>query len=195
MKIHSLHWAIALSLFLGGLGVPVPENPFLLGGGYAISQEIITIIPGLTLWYVAIICGDLALFGFFRWAFSRPSLLRFALRFIRQDRLEKYQAAFLRKGGWMLFLARFTFGIRAVAYIAAGIAHYPLRRFLLVDGASVGIQVMLFVGIGSYAGENIEWAKATAQEIAVLLVGVIVLTICLSLGAMAVLKKFTRKAS
>ena len=68
-----------------------------------------------------------------------------------------------------LFLARFTFGIRALVYLAAGAARYPWKRFLAVDGVSVAIQVLLFVGIGYYAGEQTSWAQTTGEKIALLL--------------------------
>ncbi|UCF57147.1 MAG: hypothetical protein JSW15_01290 [Deltaproteobacteria bacterium] len=42
-------------------------------------------------------------------------------------------------------------------------------RFLVVDGLSVAIQVLMFVGMGYYAGEKIEWAEATGTKIALLL--------------------------
>jgi membrane protein DedA with SNARE-associated domain len=66
-------------------------------------------------------------------------------------------------------LARFTFGIRALVYLAAGAARYPWQRFLAVDGVSVAIQVLLFVGIGFYAGERTKWAQTTGEKIALVL--------------------------
>ena len=78
-----------------------------------------------------------------------------------------------------LFLARFTFGIRALVYLAAGAARYPWQRFLAVDGVSVALQVLLFVGIGYYAGEKTSWAQTTGEKIA------LVLGIC-ALGGMII---------
>ena len=78
-----------------------------------------------------------------------------------------------------LFLARFTFGIRALVYLAAGAARYPWQRFLAVDGVSVALQVLLFVGIGYYAGEKTSWAQTTGKKIA------LVLGIC-ALGGMII---------
>jgi membrane protein DedA with SNARE-associated domain len=40
---------------------------------------------------------------------------------------------------------------------------------LAVDGVSVAIQVLLFVGIGYYAGERTKWAQTTGEKIAFLL--------------------------
>lgn len=177
MRIGSVIWVITFALLLGGLGLPVPENPALVAGGYAIYQGVVATIPGLCLWYSAIIGGDLVLFAVARWFFGRPYPSHWLRRWAGEKRLQRYQQAFLSWGGWTLFVARFTFGIRSVAYFAAGAASYPWIRFLLVDGVSVAIQVLIFVGIGYYAGERVEWAKATSTKIAILLALVAILTL------------------
>jgi membrane protein DedA with SNARE-associated domain len=162
MNVESVIWVIAIGLFLGGLGFPLPENPILLGAGYAIYRGVSPSIPGLCIWWLAILCGDLLLFAAAYWLFTRPAISDLLTRRLGENRLLGYRTALSYRGGWILFLARFTFGIRAVAYIAAGMAHYPWLRFLAVDGLSVAIQVLLFVGIGYFAGERVEWARATA---------------------------------
>ena len=177
MKIGSVTWAIGIALFLGGLGLPVPENPALVGGGYAIYQGVAPPITGLCLWYLAILWGDFFLFAMARWFFGRPSPSVWLKRWAGKKQFHRYQQAFLNWGGWTLFVARFTFGIRAVAYFAAGAAKYPWIRFLVVDAVSVAIQVIMFVGIGYYAGERVEWAKASSTKIALLLSLAAILTL------------------
>jgi membrane protein DedA with SNARE-associated domain len=103
-------------------------------------------------------------------------MARFLKRYVGKKRFESYQEAFVARGGWTLFLARFTFGIRAVAYVAAGAAHYSWKRFLIVDGISVAFQVLLFVGIGYFAGERLEWAYDTGEKL-VLILGLLALLI------------------
>lgn len=169
IDMRSLIWAIALSLFLGALGLPIPENPILVGGGYAIYKRLSLPVDSLYLWYVAILSGDLLLFAMARWLFTRPAISDWLRRWAGERRIQNYQSAFARRGGWTLFMARFTFGIRALAYIAAGAASYPWLRFLAVDSISVAIQVPLFVGLGYFAGDRIEWAKATGGKIALVL--------------------------
>lgn len=169
MSVQSVFWAIALTLFFGALGFPIPENPILMGGGYAIFKDISPFATSLVLWYFAILSGDTILFAVSYWFFNRPALSAFLKRYIGAKRLASYEKAFASRGGWTLFLARFTYGIRAVAYIAAGAAHYPWRRFLVVDGLSVAIQVPLFVGVGYFAGERIELAGKTGEKILILI--------------------------
>jgi len=186
-------WGITFSLYAGGVGIPVPENALLIAGGYAIYQEICPIAVGMSLWFAALICGDITLFLLVRWLFSRAPFSHVLDRLVRPDKLEKYKKAFSRHGGWTLFLARFAFGIRAAAYVAAGAANYPFRRFLVVDSASVGIQILLFIGIGYYGSGQIEWAKAAVHEIAILLTVFVLLSVLVSIVASILIKRFTKQ--
>ncbi len=122
-----------------------------------------------------------------------PLVKKYILKMVGAKRLEMYQRAFLNHGGWTLFLARFTFGIRAAAYVAAGAASYPWLRFLAVDGVSVAIQLLLFISLGYYAGDRISWAQATGQTIALLLTGAVVVSIATSLIATKFIRRFTDK--
>ena len=169
INMRSAFWAITILLFLGGLGIPVPENPALMGGGYVLHRHLSPPVVSLLVWYLAIMVGDSLLFASSYWLFTRPTLSELLNRYVGRKRLEEYRTTFAGRAGWTLFLARFTFGIRALVYLAAGAARYPWQRFLAVDGVSVAAQVLLFVGIGYYAGERIEWAQTTGEKIAFLL--------------------------
>jgi len=169
INLRSAFWAITILLFLGGLGIPVPENPALMGGGYALHKHLSPPFASVFAWYLAIMLGDSLLFAAAYWIFTRPTLSGLLDRYVGRRRLEEYRTTFAGRAGWTLFLARFTFGIRALVYLAAGAARYPWQRFLAVDGVSVAAQVLLFVGIGYYAGERIEWAQSTGEKIAFLL--------------------------
>jgi membrane protein DedA with SNARE-associated domain len=195
MKVVPVSWVIAVALFLGGLGLPIPENPLLLGGGYAIFKQISPLATSLIFWWLAIVCGDLLLFGAAHWIFTRRTTSNLLSRYLSQGRLNQYRTAVAYRGALILFLARFTFGIRAVAYVAAGMAHYPWPRFLIVDSLSVAIQVLLFVGIGYYAGERLEWARATGEKVALLLGVLVLFAVLTTLLVSAMLKKLSGPAS
>jgi membrane protein DedA with SNARE-associated domain len=141
------------------------------------------------LWWLAIVSGDILLFAAAHWVFTHRTTSKLLSRYLSEKRLNKYRTAVAYRGALILFLARFTFGIRAVAYVAAGVAHYPWPRFLVVDGLSVAIQVLLFVGIGYYAGERVEWARATGENVALLLGIFIVIAGVATLLASIILKR------
>ncbi len=175
INMRSAFWAITTLLFLGGLGIPAPENPALMGGGYALHKHLSPPLASLFVWYLAIMAGDSLLFASSCWLFTRPTLSELLDRYVGRKRLEEYRTAFAGRAGWTLFFARFTFGIRALVYLAAGAARYPWQRFLAIDSLSVALQVLLFVGIGFYAGERTKWAQNTGEKIAILL-GIFALT-------------------
>ncbi|MBN1843351.1 MAG: DedA family protein [Deltaproteobacteria bacterium] len=191
MNVQSVIWVIALTLFLGGLGAPIPENPVLLGGGYAIHKQVCPTILSPSLWFLAILCGDLLLFAVARWIFTHPTISALLTRYLGEKRLNRYQKALACWGAMVLFLARFTFGLRAVAYIVAGAARYAWLRFVVVDGLGVAIQVLLFVGLGYYAGERIEWARATGGRIALLLGILVLVGTLVTWGVSAIVQKLS----
>ncbi|MGD8372839.1 MAG: VTT domain-containing protein [Syntrophobacterales bacterium] len=191
VQMRSVFWAIAILLFLGGLGIPVPENPALMGGGYALHKHLSPPLASLFVWYLAIMLGDSLLFASSYWIFTRPRPSELLERYVGRKKLEEYRTTFAGRAGWTLFLARFTFGIRALVYLAAGAARYPWQRFLAIDGVSVALQVLLFVGIGFYAGERTKWAQSTGEKIALLL-GIFALAgIFVSYFSSAILQKLS----
>lgn len=195
MQVDSVTLGIAVSLFLGGLGIPVPENPVLLAGGYAIYRQIGDPLLSICIWFFAILCGDLLLFSMTYGLFTHPAISNLVTRYVGQQRLNRYQRALACRGGRVLFLARFTFGLRAIAYIVAGAARFPRLRFVIVDGLGVAIQVLLFVGIGCFAGDRIKWAKATGQRIAVLLALFALVTAVISWLFSKGMKKLSRQVA
>ena len=157
-------------------------------------KQISPPMRSLFLWFLAILGGDFLLFALSHWFFTRDAVSALLKRCMGTERLEKYQMTFACWGGLMLFLARFTFGVRAVAYVAAGAARYSWLRFLVVDGVSVAIQVLLFVGIGYYAGEHVEWARASGEKIALLLGLLALITILITWVSWASVQKLSQMA-
>jgi membrane protein DedA with SNARE-associated domain len=195
INMRSVFWAIAVLLFMGGIGLPVPENPALMGGGYALHKHLSPPLASLFVWYLAVMVGDLLLFASAYWLFTRPRLSEILNRYVGGKRLADYRSAFAGRAGWALFFARFTFGIRALVYLSAGAARYTRQRFLAVDGVSVAIQVLLFVGIGYYAGERTKWAQTTGGKIAFLLGICAVAGIIVSYLSTIILKRLSKGES
>jgi hypothetical protein len=58
----------------------------------------------------------------------------------------------------------------------------------------VAVQVVLFVGIGYYAGERVEWARATGEKVALLLGIFLLVAVVATLLASAILKRLSGPA-
>lgn len=72
----------------------------------------------------------------------------------RRPRIEKIVARFERHGPAYLLVNRFIPGVRAVAFIAAGMSAMRPRDVLLYGGASVVLWNSLLIGVGAAVGAN-----------------------------------------
>jgi membrane protein DedA with SNARE-associated domain len=193
MDPEPVTWAVAGSLLLSALGLPLPENPLLIGGGVAISEGLSSRLFSLPLWFAAIVLGDLVLYAIAYGLFTRPRVARILVRLAGAERLALFQDLFATRGAWTLFLARFTYGLRAVAYVAAGAAHFSPRRFVLVDSLAVGLQLLLFVGLGHYAGGQVEWARQTSGRLVAVLAVLALLTLGITWGSTLLVRRMARR--
>ncbi len=100
----------------------------------------------------------------------------------RRPRIDKVVARFERHGPAYLLVNRFIPGVRAVAFVAAGMSGMRGRDVILYGGTSVVLWNSLLIGIGAAVGANWEtlagwlrgyntWAWAVLGSVAVLFIG------------------------
>ena len=123
-------------LFLGGLGAPIPEELPILAAG-ALAHE------GYMRWWVAlpvclagVLSGDSVLYWVgYHWGerILEWSIVRRVLTPAREHVLID---AYRRHAAKTVFTARHVMGLRAAAFLTAGIARVPFWKFILVDAAA-----------------------------------------------------------
>ena len=158
--------AIALVLFLAGLGVPIPEDIPLIYGGVMAGQGKMDVSIHFAVSMIFIIIGDTCLYLIGR-RVSRSSKVqsgqdgdlpsetptRFE-RLLSPERREKVQSYFDRYGSWAVFLGRFVAGVRGAVFLTAGLTNFPIRRFIILDGLAALLSVPIWIGIGYWVGER-----------------------------------------
>ena len=120
-------------LFLGGLGAPIPEELPILAAG-ALAHE------GYMRWWVAlpvclagVLSGDSVLYWVgYHWG---ERILDWSLvrRVLTPTREHVLIDAYRRHAAKTIFTARHLMGLRAAAFLSAGIARVPFWKFILVD--------------------------------------------------------------
>ena len=71
-------------------------------------------------------------------------------------RLARFEAAYRRWGGLLLVANRFLPGVRAFLFVAAGAAHVPLGKVLLLGGLSAALWNVLLLGVGALLARNLQ---------------------------------------
>jgi membrane protein DedA with SNARE-associated domain len=160
-------------LVLCGVGLPVPEEPFLLMAG-AVAVELSS--GGMATWEgshvqlfrmsavcaVGILVGDVLTFHLGRRLGRR--VLKFGLvrRIATRARRIRAERFFQRYGPWAIFIARFFAGVRLVMYFSAGMSHrVSYMRVLFMDflGVLVSVPISVYIGFVVYR-EFSDWSAA-----------------------------------
>ncbi len=153
---HFTYLGLFLALFGAALGLPVPEEIPILAGGVLAQQEIVRWWVALPVCLTGVLAGDVLLYWVGRhWGDAilgwRP--VRRVLNPAREDALK---AAYRKHGLKIVFLARHVVGIRAAAFLTAGIAGVPFGRFLAVDVAAALVGVPLAFSAAFFFTDQLE---------------------------------------
>ena len=144
------YFGILAALLLGSLGAPIPEEMPIVAAGI-LSHE------GLARWWLAlpvcvlgVLSGDMVLY----WAGRRWGERVLGWRVVRlvltPPRAERLEAAYREHAMKTVAMARHVAGLRAAAFLTAGIARVPFWKFILADAAAATVSVPLAFGLAYF---------------------------------------------
>ncbi len=148
---YSPYVGILAALCLGSLGAPIPEEIPVVTAGLLARQEVVRWWLALPLCVVGVLSGDIALYWVGRHWGEHVLELRLVRRVLDPARREKLTAAYRKNGLIIVFAARHVMGLRAAAFLTAGVARIPFWKFLAVDGAAIGYGVPLNFTLALFA--------------------------------------------
>ena len=109
-------------------------------------------------------------------------------RWIRADHVLRARRALQRRGGWAVFLGRFTTALRVLVPGLAGMAEVPYRRFLFANVLGGLCWGVTFVLVGYLAGASWRSVEHTATR-----AGLIALAVVAALVVVAVVVRRVRR--
>ena len=174
-------WLIGI-LLLCGLGLPIPEDIALIAAGYLSYKGVLHLHKAFAVCFCAVLLGDTFAFFLGRW-FGRRMLARpWARRYFTPRRQRRVRAYFRKFGSKVVFLGRFTPGLRFSIFFSGGMLHLRPSVFFIYDFMAAVISVPVLVYLARLFGGQIDrvvsFARHTEHGIMLLLAilgGVIVL--------------------
>ncbi|WP_433565589.1 DedA family protein [Nocardia sp. CA-151230] len=155
------------------VGFVIPGETAAVLGGVAASQGHVLLWLMILLVVAAAILGDSV--GYEVGKHVGPRLLQASMLDRHRGRLDRAQDYLARRGGWAVFLGRFTAFFRAMMPALAGTSRMPYRRFLLFNAAGGIVWGTTFVVLGFVAGQSYEVvAKTVGRDLAI---GVVVIVV------------------
>ena len=156
---------ILAALLLGSVGVPIPEEMPIVAAGI-LSHE------GLARWWLAlpvcvlgVLAGDVVLYwAGRRWGerLLRWRVVRYVLTRARADWLK---AAYREHAMKTVAMARHVTGLRAAAFLTAGIARVPFWKFILADAGAAAVTVPLAFGLAYFFTHQINAILADVHRV------------------------------
>jgi len=160
------------------VGFVIPGETAAVIGGVAASRGHVHLWAMIVLVIIAAIVGDSVGYEvgkhFGHRLLGMPALDQY------RGRLDRAQEFLARRGGWAVFLGRFTAFFRAVMPALVGTSRMPYGRFLAFNATGGIIWGATFVTLGYLAGHSAEKLASTVGRgmtiavVAIVVVGVIV---------------------
>jgi membrane protein DedA with SNARE-associated domain len=141
---------ILLALFLGGIGVPLPEEVAVLTSGVLSHEGVIRWWLALPLCVLGVLSGDVVLYWAGRHWGERVLGWRLVRGVMSVERERTLTEAYHRHGVKIVFTARHVMGLRAAAFLTAGIVRIPFPRFIAADAAASMLGVPVSFGVAYF---------------------------------------------
>ena len=147
---------IFVALFLGGIGVPLPEEVPVLTAGVLAHEGVVRWWLALPVCVLGVLSGDTVLYWVGRHWGERVLAWRVVRRVLTREREETLKESYRRHGVKIVFTARHVIGLRAAAFLTAGIARVPFPRFLAADLAASMVGVPTSFGLAFFFTDQLE---------------------------------------
>jgi membrane protein DedA with SNARE-associated domain len=153
---HFPYVGLLLLLFLGEIGLPFPEDATLLLSGFLIAHGVTKLVPTLLVVYGGLLVTDFSLYligkNYGRRLFKHKTFQKL----LTPERFKRIEEKFKQWGLWVILLGRHIFGLRAQIFLAAGVVRMSPLKFLLADGLSAMLTMILMMGIGYVGGNSVQ---------------------------------------
>ncbi|MGB3551781.1 MAG: DedA family protein [Candidatus Binatus sp.] len=155
---------IFIAVFVGNLGIPVPEETVMLAAGFLAGRSLLD----LRIVYVTVVAsavtGDCCGYVIGRTGGQRV-LVRLASAFpFLRTRYDRLQLFFQTHGSKAVFMARFITGARFMAGPMAGACGMPFFQFLGWNVLGAIVWCSLVVTVGYLVGDELYRALTTAHQ-------------------------------
>jgi membrane protein DedA with SNARE-associated domain len=147
---------IFVALFLGAMGVPLPEEVPILTSGVLAHEGVVRWWLALPVCLAGVLSGDVVLYWVGHHWGERVLAWRVVRLILSPAREASLKASYQRHGVKIVFAARHVMGLRAAAFLTAGIARVPFGRFLAADATASMLGVPTSFALAFFFTDQLE---------------------------------------
>ena len=152
-------------LLLGSLGVPIPEEMPIIAAAVLSHEGIVRWWIALPVCLLGVLSGDVVLYWVgLHWG-EQALNCRSARLVLTPAREQWLKAAYRRHVLKTVVTARHVTGLRAAAFLMAGIARVPFWKFLVADAGAAILGVPLVFGLAYFFTDQIKAIAADVHQV------------------------------
>ena len=141
-------WLLFGVIILPGVGIPISEEILIIPAGFLIERGVLPLWWTVAAAWTGVVLADLIWMLLVRRFAHRLLGIRFFRRMFHPKRLLEIKFLLDKWGAWVVVMGRILPAARTPVITAAGLAHMPIRKFMLGEcaGAAKSVGWQLFVG-------------------------------------------------
>lgn len=143
-------------LVLGSLGVPIPEEMPIIAAAVLSHEGLVRWWLALPVCLLGVLSGDVALYWIGRHWGEHVLNWRAVRLVLTLEREQRLKAAYRRHALKTVVTARHVMGVRAAAFLTAGIARVPFWKFVIADAGAAVLGIPLGFGVAYFFTDQIE---------------------------------------
>jgi membrane protein DedA with SNARE-associated domain len=181
---HFTYLGIFAVLLLGSLGVPIPEEMAIIAAAVLSHEGLARWWLALSVCLVGVLSGDLVLYWVGRHWGEDVLNWRVVRLVLTPKRAQWLQAAYRQHALKTIVTARHVMGLRAAAFLTAGMARVPFWKFVVADAGTAALGVPFLFGLAYFFTDEITAIVADVHRVErwLALVGLLVLAAVLVVG-------------
>ncbi|MBL0389129.1 DedA family protein [Tumebacillus sp. ITR2] len=156
------YFALFFSLWLGIVGMPIPDEGVVMTGGFVTSLGILKPVPAFVLTYLGVISG-LSIGYFLGKSLGAPVLDRVRKKKKGEAYIRVSQKLLARYGSYALCLSYFLPVVRHVLPYWVGLNKMSFLRYALLSYSTGFVWTLLYFLLGRSFGAHIEWIGETVH--------------------------------
>jgi len=162
---HFRYLGIFAVLLLGSLGVPIPEEMPIIAAAVMSHEGMVRWWLALPVCLLGVLSGDLVL-NWAGWHWGERVLNWRVVRLVlTPDREQWLKAAYRRHALKTVVTARHVMGLRAAAFLTAGIARVPFWKFVVADAGAALLGVPFMFGLAYFFTDQITAILADVHRV------------------------------
>ncbi|HDR7603335.1 hypothetical protein S3E15_04033 [Bacillus mycoides] len=168
MELHELmsyieqygYWALFFCLWLGIIGMPIPDEMIVMSGGFVSSMGILNLIPAFLLTYLGVVSG-LSL-GYIIGKVFGTKVLDKLMKKKKAKYLLKSQQMVEKYGHYALVTSYFIPVVRHIVPYLVGMNNMSFKTYALYSYTTGFVWTLVYFVLGSLFGQHIESIVAVA---------------------------------